>query len=100
MKHEIAKKTLLYRILGFGLSMFITTLIFFDNPILSINVSLATEISAVLLYYLYEYFWRKYVERINLKKGSHILLVPDTTARIAYNVIEVLEDNKMIIEVV
>jgi len=100
MKHEILKKTLLYRFIQFGIGTFITTLFLFNNPLLSLKITTVSEIASVGIYYAYEYLWRKYMEYRILKEGSQILLLPDSTVRIAYNVIEVLDDNKFIIEVV
>ena len=101
MKHEILKKTMLYRILGFGLSMFITTLIFFTNPMLSLNVSIATEASALGLYYAYEYLWRRYTEHKKLKEGVHIFSIgSNRKVLLEYNVLEDLGDGKILIEIV
>ena len=101
MKREILKKTLIYRVLAFWLGMFITTLILFDDPWKSLEVTIWTEIGAISLYYTFEHYWRKFVEWKRLKKGMNLLSIEGNgKVSIEYNVLEVLEDNKFIIEVV
>jgi len=101
LKHEILKKTMLYRILGFGLSMFITTLIFFKEPLLSLNVSITTEGGALALYYLFEYSWRKYVNHKKIKGGTSLFSIgSNRKVLLEYNVLEDLGDGKILIEVV
>ena len=98
MKYEILKKTLLYRVLAFGLGTFITTLFLFHDPILSFNITLVSEGASVGLYYIYEYFWRRRMNSKKLKEGMKMYSANDKHGW--YNVIKVLEDNKFIIEVV
>ena len=101
MKYEILKKTLLYRLLSFGLSTFLTTLLLWGDPWKSFEITIWTEIGAVCLYYVYEFFWRKYVERKRLKEGDSVLCMNgDSKVRIAYEVIEDLGEGKLIIEIV
>ena len=100
MKQEILKKTLLYRLLAYVLGIYIGIL----SP-LSITQSFfwATlgEGASVVLYYIYEHGWRKYVERRRLKKGTNVLaMTGDGKVRIAYEVIEDLGEGKLIIEIV
>ena len=101
MKQEILKKTLLYRFLSFGLSMFVTTLFLFSDPMKSWQITIASELGAVCLYYIYEHGWRKYIEHRRLKKGSNVLCMNgDSKVRIAYEVIEDLGEGKLIIEII
>lgn len=102
MKNEILKKTLIYRTLAFGIGIFITTMFLFKNPFLGLRITISCEIASLLLYYLYEYSWRKYIDRRNLKQGANILLIKNgpKDKHAWYNVIEVLDDNKFVIEVV
>jgi len=102
MKNEILKKTLLYRLLAFGIGMLITTSFLFKNPFLSLWITLFCETASLILYYSYEYLWRKYIDHRNIKKGMNVLLINNgkEDKHAWYNVIEVLEDNKFVIEVV
>ena len=101
MKYEILKKTLFYRLVSFGMTTFITTLFLFSDPLKSLWITICSEIGAVMLYYTYEYYWRKLVERRCLKKGDNVLCINgDSKVRIAYEVIEDLGEGKLIIEIV
>lgn len=100
MKHEITKKTIIYRFLAFGLGMFITTLFLWSNPLLSLKITIVSESLSIVLYYVYEYYWRKIVEHIKIKKGMNLLSVKGRKVLLEYNVLEVLDENKFIIEVV
>jgi len=101
LKYEILKKTLLYRLLAFAIGAFITTLFLWHNPFLSLKITVVSEFASIGLYYLFEYLWRRHVEKAKLKKGMNILLM-EVNGKISleYNVLEVLEDNKFVIEVV
>ncbi len=69
--------------------------------VLSLMVGMVTETVSLITYYVYEYFWRKYIERRHLKEGTSVLsMVGDSKVRIAYEVIEDLGEGKLIIEVV
>ena len=101
MKHEILKKTLLYRLLAFGIGIFITSLFLWENPLLSLNITLVSESASIGLYYLYEYLWRRHIKRVNIKKGMSVLLIKDSNDKHNwYEVVEVLEENKFVIKVV
>lgn len=104
MKSEILKKTLMYRIVSFALTMIVSTIIlniFINDPLLSWYLSIFTEIGAVVLYYGFEHLWRKYINHRLLKKGTSVLSMNgDSKVRIAYEVIEDLGEGKLIIEVV
>ena len=100
MKREILKKTLIYRLLAYALGVYIGIL----SP-LTIEQSFfwATlgESASLILYYTYEHGWRKYIRRRNLKKGMSIFSMEGNgKVSLEYNVLEVLDDNKFIIEVV
>jgi len=103
MKHEIVKKTLLYRVFSFILTQIISTLVvdFFVHDIfLSWWLSLFTELGAVCLYYIYEHGWKRLIKRIKLRKGMNLFSIKGNgKVSISYNVLEVLGDNKFIIEV-
>ena len=103
MKYEILKKTLVYRVFSFLLTMVVSTLVleFFINDILlSWYLSIFTEVGAVFLYYIYEYLWRRHIKRRNIKKGMSVLLIKGNDKHDWYEVIEVLEENKLVIKVV
>jgi len=100
MRHEILKKTLLYRLLAYVLGICIGIL----SP-LSIGQSFfwATlgEGVSVVLYYIYEHSWRRYIDHRLLKKGINVLSINgDSRVRIAYEVIEDLGEGQLIIKVV
>ena len=100
MKHEILKKTLLYRLLAYG----VTILINIASPLgmaLSILFATISEVTSLIIYYVYEYYWRKMIDSKNLKKGTNILMIQGNgKISIAYNVLEVLDDNKFVIDVI
>ena len=104
MKHEILKKTLFYRVFSFILTMVVSTLVLYfliNDILLSWYLSIFTEMGAVFLYYIYEYLWRRHMNHSNLKKGMNILLLKEGGDRHSwYEVIEVLEENKIVIKVV
>ena len=101
MKHEILKKNLLYMFLAFGIGTFITTLFLFNDPLLSFNITFASEGASIGLYYIYEYLWRRHMNHSNIKKGMNVLLINDGHDKHSwYEVIEVLEENKLVIRVV
>ncbi len=100
MRHEILKKTLIYRLLAYS----VTILINLGSPlgtILSIIFATISEVASLVIYYVYEYYWRKLIENNNIKKGMNILLIKGEDDKHAwYEVIEVLEENKFVIRVV
>ena len=104
MKHEILKKTLLYRVFSFALTMIVSTILlnfFFNDVLLSWYLSIFTELGAVFLYYVFEYLWRRHIDHNNIKKGMNILLFRENCDKHSwYEVIEVLEEDKIIIRVV
>ena len=96
MKHEILKKTLLYRIISFCFTITMTTIFTLAFILLtkikslpiSITVAIIIEIATIGLYYTFEYYWRKLVEYKRLKKGDSVLCINgDPKVRIAYEVI-------------
>ena len=97
MKHEIIKKTIIYRILAF----FIALAIGLFSPIpLSISIAfvIVSEGVALATYYLYEWLWKRHVDMKNIKNGMRMFSLK--TGKYGwYNVIELLEDGKMVIEV-
>jgi len=102
MRHEILKKTLLYRVFSFALAMIVSSAVvflFLYNSLLTWHLTIWTEVAAVSLYYSFEYSWRKYIEKRRIKEGTNLFSIGDSKVKIAYNVIEVLDDNKFIIEV-
>ena len=100
MKHKIIKKTILYRLLAYGIAL----LIGFYSP-MSINISfLFVSISegiSLATYYLYEFFWDAYSNKQKIKAGMRFFtqLAPDKDKYGWYKVIEDLGDGKMVIEV-
>ena len=99
MKHEILKKTLLYWVLAYFLGLGITLAL--PIPIaVSLLIATVSESASLGLYYTYEYFWRLQIKRTNFKKGMDILLIRNNDKHNWYSVVEVLEDNKIVIEVV
>ena len=103
MKHEILKKTLVYRAFSFVITMIVSTILlnfFFNDPLLSWYLSIFTEIGAVFLYYGFEYLWRRHIKHTNIKKGMSVLLINGSDKHNWYEVIEVLEENKFVIKVV
>ena len=100
MKSEILKKTLFYRVIAISLGLLLPYLIT-QQLAISLMVGLVTETVSLITYYIYEYSWRRYVERKNLKEGVSLLQINgDPKVRIAYEVIEDLGDGKLIIEVI
>lgn len=72
-----------------------------NDVLLSWYLSIFTELGAVFLYYIYEYFWRKHMDHNNIKKGMSVLLIKGEGDKHGwYEVIEVLEENKFVIKVV
>ena len=100
MKHEILKKTLLYRLLAFGLGTFITSLFLWKDPLLSLNITLVSESASIGLYYIYEYLWRRHIKHSNIKKGMSVLLIKGSDKHNWYEVIEDLGEGKLTIKVV
>lgn len=104
MKHEIAKKTLIYRTLAFtcGLIVGIFATIFLNIPFyINLIIAVVSEVVSIGLYYSFENYWRRLIERIKIKKGMNLFSIEvNGKVKIGYNVLEVLEDNKFIIEVV
>lgn len=100
MRHEILKKTLIYRLLAYS----VTILINLGSPLgtaLSIIFATISEVASLFIYYTYEYSWRKYIEHRLLKEGVNVLSMgADSKVRIAYEVIENLGEGKLIIKVV
>lgn len=95
MNLSILKKSLLYRALAYLLGILIG--IFSPMPIIvSVTFVTISEASSLALYYLYEHCWQKSARNKRLKEGFKIL--PDKFSW--YNVLEVLEDNKFIIEAI
>lgn len=104
MKHEILKKTLLYRSFSFGLTMIMSTIILnilVNDMLLSWYLSIFTEMGAVVLYYIYEYFWRRHINSERVKKGMNVLMIKGNSDKHNwYEVIEDLGEGKIIIKVV
>ena len=100
LKHEIAKKTLIYRLLAYALGVYIGIL----SPLTIVQSffwATLGETVSLILYYTYEHSWRRFIKRINLKKGMNIFSMEGNgKVSIEYNVLEVLDDNKFVIEVV
>ena len=109
MKYEILKKTLIYRMLAFIIGLIITTILTLtllmmrelNTLTISLVVAIIVEINSIGVYYIFEYFWRKYVEHRRLKEGTSVLSITgDSKVRIAYEVIEDLGEGKLIIKVI
>ena len=101
MKQEILKKTLLYRAMVFTLGIGITTILLWGEPFLSLQITLVSEMASIISYYIYEYLWRRHINRKNIKKGMGVLMIKNgKDMHNWYEVIEVLEDNKIVIKVV
>lgn len=101
MKNEVLKKTLIYRGLAFTVGMMIA-LLMTGSIILGLILGTVSELVSLTTYYLFEISWRKYIDHRNLKKGTNVLLINNgqEDKHAWYNVIEVLGENKFIIEVV
>lgn len=80
--------------------MFMTTLLLWNNPLLSFKISIVSEVASIGLYYLYEHSWRKYITNIRLKKGMDVLLIGNDDKHNWYSVVEEFPDGKILIEVV
>lgn len=65
---------------------------------ISIIVAIIVGINSIGIYYVYEYLWQRHINRINIKKGTSIFLKNDKHNW--YEVIEVLDDNKIVIKVI
>jgi len=99
MKREILKKTLLYRLLAYVIALVIG--FFSPMPITASIVFVSiSEVVSLVAYYIYEYLWRRHMKRTNLKKGMSVLLIKGNDKHDWYEVIEVLEENKLVIKVV
>ena len=94
MRHEIIKKTIVYRLIAFTIGLLIPILMT-GSIMLGIISGLVCETISLITYYLYELSWNKAFHR--LKKGSRIMLIDDKYSW--YNVVEELDENKFIIEV-
>lgn len=102
MKHEIIKKTLLYRTIAVGIGLLLPILLT-GNIVLGLKTALITESTTLATYYLFELAWRKYVERQRVREGVSLFVLGNgdgNKVRIAYNVIEVIDENKFVIEVI
>jgi len=97
MKREILKKTLLYRTIAISLGLLLPFLIT-GQFVLSIIVGIVTESTSLITYYIYEYCWRMYMKKKKLRQGMKMFVANDKHGW--YNVLEVQDDNKILIEVV
>ena len=98
MKHKVLKKTIIYRILAFVIAMAIG--LFSPIPIsVSIIFVIVSETVSLATYYLYEFLWERHINKKNLKLGMRMWLGESHDKYGWFNVIEVLEDGKIIIEV-
>ncbi len=95
MKNEILKKTLIYRGLAFAVTIFIALLMTG-----SIVVGLVAELASLTTYYMFEISWRKYKKYKKLKAGMSFFILEEKGRHNWYEVIEVLEDNKIVIKIV
>ncbi len=99
MRHEILKKTLIYRLLAYS----VTILINLGSPLgtaLSVIFATISEVASLFIYYIYEYSWRNLIKRRKLKAGMSIFKLEERGRYNWYEVIEVLEDNKIVIKVI
>lgn len=97
IKHEIIKKTLLYRILSISIGFFVPFLISGDL-LFTLKVGFFTEFSTTLIYYLYERVWRIFVREKILEEGNNLLLTHDKNVQ--YELLEKIDDDKYIIKIV
>ena len=88
--------------MAFVLGMGITTILLWGgDPFLGLRITLVSEMASIISYYMYEYFWRRHIDRKNIKKGMGVLMIKNgKDMHNWYEVIEVLEDNKIVIKVV
>jgi len=103
MKSEILKKTIIYRCMAifFGISISVLSIYFPRTIQIGILFGGISETISLFTYYIFEYFWRRNVERRRLRKGTSVLSITgDSKVRIAYEVIEDLGEGKLIIKVV
>lgn len=74
-------------------------LIMTGNIIKGLMVGAVSELASLITYYIFEVSWRKHIKHKKLKAG--VLLMTEKRGRYNwYEVIEVLEDNKIVIKVI
>ncbi len=99
MKNEILKKTLIYRGLAFVVGMMIA-LLMTGSIVLGLMVGFVSETASLTTYYIFELSWRKYIKHKKLKAGMGLFMLEERGRYNWYEVVEVLEDNKIVIKVV
>lgn len=97
MKHELIKKTLVYRTLAIATGLVLPILLIGDVKI-GLQMGISTEITTMVIYYLFELSWRRYVNGHKYRLPVEIFISNDDKHG-WYNVIEDLGDNKFVIEV-
>ena len=85
----------------FGITISVLSIYFPRTIQIGILFGGISELTSLFTYYTFEHFWRKHIEHNNIKKGMNILLLKEGGDRHSwYEVIEVLEENKIVIKVV
>ena len=99
MRNEVLKKTLIYRGLAFAVGIFIA-LLMTGSITLGLMIGLVSELASLATYYIFEISWRKYIKHKKLKAGMSLFMLEERGRYNWFEVIEVLEDNKIVIKVI
>ena len=100
MKHEIIKKTLVYRVIAITIGLTIPILLT-GSLVIGLQNGLITEACTLASYYTFEILWRKFVDMKRLKAGMDMYLLGENSDKHGwYNVVKVIDENKFVIEVV